>query len=370
MRILHLISRIIIGVVFMFSGFVKGIDPLGFAYRLEDYFMVWGTDWMMPAAVTLSILLSTMEFVLGFVVLFNLKPKVNASILLGVMIFFTGLTLYDAIENPVPDCGCFGDAIKLTNVETFVKNLILLVPTLILFFYRKKAADRYSNLKAYGMAGIVTALFIALCTWCYMHLPLIDFMEWKKGNKMYSESTLPVKFYLTYKNKETGEEKEYLSPNYPFNDSVWMSQWEFVSQRVDDPNQHPGAGLQIVDLEGNDVTDVIIRNQDYHFLLITWDLAKANKEALKSVNDFAMKAETDGYTLSAITSSLPEEIDTISKQFNLNYTFYQADDVTLKIMVRSNPGMIMMKDGVVMNKWGFRDIPEYSELKKEMDTVQ
>lgn len=114
----------------MFSGFVKGIDPLGTAYRLEDYFMVWGTDWMIPAAVTLSILLSAMEFVLGFVVLLNLKPKVNSWILLGVMAYFTVLTFYDAIANPVPDCGCFGDAIKLTNVQTFIKNLILMVPTI------------------------------------------------------------------------------------------------------------------------------------------------------------------------------------------------------------------------------------------------
>lgn len=366
MRILHFVSRTIIGVVFMFSGFVKGIDPLGTAYRLEDYFMAWGTDWMMPAAVTLSVLLSTMEFVLGFVVLFNLKPKVNAWMLLGVMIYFTGLTLYDAVANPVPDCGCFGDAIKLTNVQTFLKNVILFIPTIILFIWRKKAKDRYSNLQAYGTAGVITAFFAGMCLFCIMHLPIIDFMEWKKGNKMFTESNLPVKYYLTYRNKQTGETKEYLSPDYPFNDSVWMSQWEFVDQRVDDPNEYLGADLQIVDLEGNDVTNDIIRDPGYHFMLITWDIAKANKGALKSVNDLAMKAESDGYGFASITSSLPAEIDTVSKQLNLRYTFYQADDVALKIMVRSNPGLILMKAGVVIDKWAFRDIPDYKEIKKEM----
>lgn len=370
MKVLHLISRIIIGVVFMFSGFVKGLDPLGFAYRQEDYLMVWGADWMIPAAVVLSILLSTMEFVLGFVVLFNFKPKVSAWLLLGVMLFFTGLTLYDAIENPVPDCGCFGDAIKLTNVQTFLKNVVLMVPTLILFAYRRKATDRYSNAVSYGTAGVVTLLFISFCIYCLRHLPVIDFMDWKKGNKMYTESTLPVEFYLTYRNKATGEEKEYLSPNYPYNDSVWMSHWEFASQRVVDPNQHLGADLQIVDLEGNDVTDIIIRNPDYHFLLITWDLNKADKEALKEINDFAVKAEADGYTFSALTSSLPEEIDTISKELGLTYTFYQADDVTLKTMVRANPGLILMKDGVVLDKWSNHDFMDYGELKKEMISDQ
>lgn len=370
MRILHFISRIIIGVVFMFSGFVKGIDPLGTAYRLEDYFMVWGADWMMPAAVTLSVLLSTMEFVLGFVVLFNLKPKVNAWLLLGVMTYFTGLTLYDAIANPVPDCGCFGDAIKLTNVQTFIKNLILFVPTIILFVWRRKTVDRYSNLSAYGVACVVTALFAGLCLYCIMHLPIIDFMDWKKGNKMYSDSNLPVKYYLTYKNKQTGEEKEYLSPNYPYNDSVWMSQWEFVSQRVDDPNVYLGADLQIVDLDGNDVTNDIIRNPDYHLMMVTWDLTKADEKALAKVNALAEEAENNGMSFTAITSSLPSEIDTITKHLNLQYAFHQADDVALKIMVRSNPGLILMKDGVVIDKWAYRDIPEYKELKLEMSADQ
>ncbi len=350
----------------MFSGFVKGIDPLGFGYRLEDYFMVWGTDWLMPLAVTLSILLSAAEFLLGFVVLFNLKPKVNAWLLLGMMTFFTILTFYDALENPVPDCGCFGDAIKLTNWQTFFKNVFLMIPTLILFIWRKKTVDRYSNFKAYGIAALAGIIIVSVFIYCYRHLPLIDFMDWKIGNKMYAEKTLPVKYYVTYKNKTTGEEKEYLLPDYPYNDSVWMSQWEFVNQRVDDPNQHIGTDLQIVDLEGNDVTDIIIRNADTHFLLITWSLEKANKEGLSKMKDFAEKAENDGYLFSAITSSLPEEIDSISRQLDLNFSFLQADDVVLKTMVRSNPGLIMMKDGVVLGKWSFRDFKDYPDFIKQI----
>ncbi len=370
MKILHLISRIFVGVVFMFSGFVKGVDPLGFAYRLEDYFLVWGTEWMMPAAVALSILLSTAEFVLGFVVLLNLKPRVNSWLLLGMMTFFTLLTLYDAIENPVPDCGCFGDAIKLTNWQTFYKNVILMIPTLILFSYRKKTVDLFSNTIAYGLAGIATLLFAGFCLYCYLHLPIIDFMDWKKGNKMYNESTLPVKYYVSYQNKETGEVKEYLLPDYPYNDSVWMSEWEFTSQRVEDPNQHFGADLQIVDLEGNDVTDMIIKNPDYHFLLVAWDINKANRRGLSAMNEFALSAEEEGYSFSVLTSSLPEEIDTISSKLGLTYTFYQADDVTLKTMVRANPGLILMKDGVVIDKWSHRDFMPYEEFRSKKLSVK
>lgn len=371
MKILHLISRIIVGLVFMFSGFVKGIDPLGFAYRLEDYFQVWGTEWMAPAAVILSVLLSAMEFVLGFVILLNLKPKVSSWLLLGVMAFFTCLTFYDALENPVPDCGCFGDAIKLTNWQTFFKNVLLFVPTLILFSWRKKAADRCSNIKAYGIAGIVTALFIALCFYCYQHLPIIDFMDWKKGNKMYTEadSALPVKYYVTYRNKATAEEKEFLLPNYPFNDSLWMSQWEFVNQRVDDPNLRYGADLQIVDLEGNDVTDLIIRTPGKNFILVSWDIEKANKQGLLDMDLFARQSIRDGYNFIVLTSSLPEEIDKISTELDLRLMFFQADDVTLKTMVRANPGLILMKDGVVIDKWSHNDFMEYRKFKDKMLTV-
>lgn len=365
MRTLHFISRIIIGIVFMFSGFVKGIDPLGFGYRLEDYFAVWGTEWMMPAAVALSVLLSTAEFLLGFVVLFNLKPRVNAWLLLGMMVFFSVLTFYDALENPVPDCGCFGDAIKLTNWQTFFKNVFLMVPTVILFAWRKKTVDRYSNIMSYGIAGVAGIAILMLFIYSYRHLPIIDFMEWKVGNKMYSESTLPIKYYVTYRNKESAEEKEYMLPDYPYNDSIWMSQWEFVSQRVDDPNQHFGIDLQIVDLEGNDVTDMIIRNPDLHFMLIAWNLHESNETGLTKMKEFAKEAEADGYTFSVITSSLPEEIDSISKRLQLDYSFYQADDVVLKTMVRANPGLIMMKDGIVLGKWSYTDFEKYSEFKQE-----
>ncbi len=371
MKIAHFISRIIIGLVFMFSGFVKGIDPLGFAYRLEDYFQVWGTEWMMPAAVAISILLSAMEFVLGFVILFNFKPKVSSWLLLGVMAFFTCLTFYDALENPVPDCGCFGDAIKLTNWQTFLKNVVLLVPTLILFSWRKNVADRYSNIKAYGIAGVVTALFIALCVYCYLHLPIIDFMDWKKGNKMYieAESALPVKYYVTYRNKETAEEKEFLLPNYPFNDSVWMSQWEFVNQRVDDPNVRYGADLQIVDLEGNDVTDLIIKTPGNNFILVAWDIEKANKQSLIDMDLFARQSIRDGYNFVVLTSSLPEEIDKISTELGLGLMFFQADDIILKTMIRANPGLILMKDGVVVDKWSHLDFMEYRDFKNKMLTI-
>ncbi|MHC1778530.1 MAG: BT_3928 family protein [Lentimicrobium sp.] len=365
MKVLHFISRIVVGVVFIFSGFVKGIDPLGTAYRFEDYFIAWGNHWMMPYALTLSILLCTMEFALGVVVLLNLKPKVNAWLLLGVMSFFTLLTLNDAIYNPVPDCGCFGDAITLTNWETFYKNVVLMVFTLILFSWRNKTRETIGTIGSYGIAAAVVTMFMGLSVYCYRHLPLIDFMGWKIGNKMFNENPLPVKYYLTYKNKETGETKEYLSPDYPYNDSVWMSKWEFFEQRVEDPNVFQGHDLQIMDTTGNDLTEVIIQNPEYQFILTAWDIERADQEALSGIIDFADKAQESGFGFIGLTSSLPEMIDSTRIRLKLSFDIYMADDIALKTMVRANPGLILLKGGIVIDKWHYNDFPAYGDFEKK-----
>jgi uncharacterized membrane protein YphA (DoxX/SURF4 family) len=368
MRVLHFVSRIVVGVVFIFSGFVKGIDPLGMAYRIEDYFIAWNAQWMMPSALTLSVLLSAMEFVLGVVILLNLKPRISAWMLLGVMTFFTALTLNDAIYNPVPDCGCFGDAIKLTNWQTFYKNVFLMVFTIILFAWRKKTKEKLGNVVSYGLIGVVLASFFSLSIYCYRHLPLIDFMEWKVGNKMYNEDPLPVKYYLIYRNIETGETQEYLSPDYPYNDSVWMSQWEFVDQRIDDPNTFLGHDLQIMDTLGTDLTETIIQHPDYQFILTAWDLEKANQQALADVNQFAEKVMASGYGFVGVTSTLAVQTEAIREKLGLKFDILMADDIAIKVMVRANPGLLLLKDGVVIDKWHYNDFPTYEEFEKEYIT--
>lgn len=365
MKFLHFISRIVIGVVFIFSGFVKGIDPLGTAYRFEDYFVAWDTQFMMPLALVLSVLLCTMEFVLGVVILLNLKPKIGAWILLGVMTFFTLLTLNDAIYNPVPDCGCFGDAIKLTNWQTFYKNVILMVFTIILFTWRNKTREKLSNQASYGIAGAFVFFFAGLCIYSYRHLPLIDFMNWKVGNKMFVENPLPVKYYLIYRNKESGETKEYLSPDYPYSDTAWVARWEFVDTRIEDPNSFKGHDLQIIDSAGTDLTEIFIRNPEFQFILVAWDLEKADIAALSEMSAFSEKAEAAGHGFIGLTSTLMPMVDSIKARLHLPYEFYLADDITLKTMVRANPGLLLLKDGVVIDKWHFNDFPDYGWFEKK-----
>jgi len=356
------IIRIITGLVFMLSGFVKGVDPLGTAYRFEDYFIVYHLTWLMPLVLVLSITLCTVEFVLGAMLVFNLRARFTAWVLLVMMSFFTVLTFFDALSSLVPDCGCFGDAIKLTNWQTFYKNVVLIVFAGLIFTYRRKQDSSLPARRQWNLTIVISAVFIYFSVYCYMHLPLIDFTEWKQGNRLYIENPLPQKYYLTYKNMKTGEQKEYLSPNYPYLDSVWMSQWKFVSQRVDDPNVYFGRNLQIEDSAGTNFTDQFIRDPGYVFLMISSDLRKAEQHTLIAMNRFAEQVAEGGGFFILLVSNTPEEANQIRRQTHLTYPVYYADDIVLKTMVRSNPGLMLLHNGVIVKKWHYRDFPDYEKI--------
>ena len=267
MKILANSSRIVAGVVFIFSGFVKGVDPLGFSYKLEDYFLAFHWPVFVPFDLFFSILLCTLEFSIGVMLLFNLKMKITSWLLLLIMSFFTLLTLNDAINNPVPDCGCFGDALKLTNWQTFYKNIFLIILALVVFIYRKRYKPFVLDRMQWIIIGVFAILFAGFSYYGYAHLPVIDFTEWKKGHKLYTENPQPIRFYLTYRNLKSGENKEYLSPNYHYTDSVWMKNWVFVSQRAEDTNVYYGKSLVITDSSGTDRTVEIIRNPGYQLIV-------------------------------------------------------------------------------------------------------
>ncbi len=365
MKILRTIFRILVGLVFAYSGFVKGIDPLGTVYRMDDYFLAFNLPWFMPLSPYLTIFLVVVEFSLAISLLFNLWIRKTAWVLLLMMMFFTILTFFDAVYNLVPDCGCFGDALKITNVQTFTKNVILMGFVVPIFIWRKKFR---SLLPAWGDVALLLTIAIAfsgLSVYCYRHLPLIDFMAWKVGNRINKTETLPVIFYVTYKNKLTGEEKEYISPNYPWNDSIWLANWIFTSQRVVDPNKNQGLVLRAEDQLGNDFTPSIIDNPDYQFILVAYDLRETDKEGFRKILPLYKKAIMDGYSFICLTSSPPTEIKKFRISNGTAFDYYTADDVVLKTMVRSNPGLILLKDGVVLAKWSFRDFQSYDEVRQQ-----
>ncbi len=338
---------------------------MGTVYRMDDYFLAFSIPWFMSFSLYLTIILCVIEFSLGISMLFNLWIRKTSWLLLPMMIFFTVLTFFDAVYNIVPDCGCFGDALKLTNVQTFIKNVILMAFVVPIFFWRNKYRSIFAARGDFALLGLTVLAFTTLSVQCYRHLPLIDFMAWKVGNRVNKTEALPVTFYVTYKNKKTGEEKEYVSPNYPWNDSVWLADWIFKSQRVIDPNSNQGMVLRVEDQHGADFTSSVLDNPDYQFILVSYDLSKADRDGFNKILPLYKKAMMDGYSFICLTNSLPAEINKFRMDHGTAFDFYNADDVVLKTMVRSNPGLILIKDGEVLGKWGFRDFPTYEEVKQK-----
>jgi uncharacterized membrane protein YphA (DoxX/SURF4 family) len=367
MRFIRNFSRLLVGLVFIFSGFVKGVDPLGTAYRIEDYFIAYQIEWAIPLALFLSVFLCTLEFVLGISLLLNAAVKRTSWLLFPLMIFFTLLTLVDAIWEPVPDCGCFGDAIKLTNWQTFYKNIVLIIFVTIIFLGRKKF--RPPQVLGYGF--LVNLVFVVGFVWFSNynidHLPVVDFREWKVGNDMAPEGGGEAKIYLTYKNINTGEETEFISGELPWQDSVWMANWEFVDQRIDDSEVIKAHELIIESESGDYLTEHFIQNPDYQFILVSWDVVKSDKDGFEIARGLYASADSDAYSFIVITSSLPEVVSVFRDEMLLPHDmeFFYGDDIVLKTMIRANPGLILMKDGVVLGKWHYNDFPEYEEIKAE-----
>ena len=357
------IFRLILGGVFIFSSAVKGVDPLGTAYRVEDYLLAYGMDWMLDYAFPLAVMLIAVEFLLGIAILFKLKARLASFGILLIMIFFTAVTWFDARYNLVPDCGCFGDAIKMSNWETFSKNVVLILLAIVVFYRRKTIVSGLPQ----WIQSVSLFVFIGLFGWFinynYQHLPLLDFREWKVGNDMKSSGEGEAKTFVTYRNTETGEEKEYLSPNYPWNDTVWMAQWEFVDQRLDESGVIRKHNLIIEDEEGNDLTKAIIEQNGDQFLLVSYDLDFANGEGMLKAAKLFHQMDDEGIAFDMLSASDEQTIDKYREVYQMEYPVYFADDIELKAMIRSNPGMLWLKDGVIIQKWHANDFPNWGKIK-------
>lgn len=362
--------RMVLGLVFIFSSFVKGVDPLGTAYRVEDYLDAYGLYNLYEYALGIAVFLILVEFLLGIAMLFRLQPRLASLGVLLIMIIFTFVTFFDALYNMVPDCGCFGDAVKLSNWGTFYKNIALIGLAVYVFAFRSHMACRRSVATQY----LILAIFVGAFGWFnhynLAHLPVIDFRDWKKGKDMRNSGTDQVKVYLTYRNKLTDERQEFLSPNYPWNDSLWMSEWTFESQRIDDSEVVRKHGIIMEDSLGNDWTDDIVGYPGYQFILVSPDLEEANKEGMLRAGElYAHLLDTEAEFV-LLCSSDYSIIEEYREACQINYNTYLGDDTELKAMIRSNPGMVLLHNGVVINKWHYNDFPsnieEITELMRQI----
>jgi uncharacterized membrane protein YphA (DoxX/SURF4 family) len=375
-RLLLWLSRILFGAVFIFSGFVKAIDPLGSAYKFQDYFMAFDVEWLSFTALPLSILLSALEFTIGVAVLLGIRMRYSAWGALLFMAFFTPLTLYIAITDPVPDCGCFGDALIISNWDTFYKNLVILAAALLIFFRRHNVKPLWSASRDWTLAGMTALASVLLSVYCLMYLPVIDFRPWKVGNDMREQSTpIPemADIFLIYENQQTGETREYPSHDFPWDDPEWTAVWKYKDQRrevIQPYVEAPISNFYIQDEFGQDLTEVYLFNPEYQLIVVAYDLGGTNRNAFrKRITPLAWEAQRNDLSLIVLTGSTYEQTEAFRHELQTPYPFYQSDEISLKTIIRSNPGLLLMKDGVVAGKWSHRKIPGMGELQRQFSDL-
>ena len=370
MKIIAIAARILLGVIFIYSGFVKGIDPWGSTYKFMDYFTAFNMQWMQPTAFVLAVLQNAVEFVIGVALVLGLRMKETAWGLTLFMVFYTILTFILALTNPVSDCGCFGDALILTNWQTFYKNLILMAPTVIVFLYRKKFLPAYSPVGEWIWIGIITVVIVEISLHCYRHLPWIDFRPYHisadiaQGMKV--PEGMPVdEYHSTVILEKDGVTKEFPVNDYPWDDSTWIFK-DTRNLLVKKGYTPPIHDFSITTTEGYDITDEVLADEGYTFLLVAHRLSKSNRQGLDKASDIAGFCNERGYRFYCLTSSPQSEIEHLKSELGLKYDFCFTDEITLKTIIRANPGLVLLQKGTVLGKWHYNDIPDITNLKSNL----
>ncbi len=357
MKIIKEFARYAVGALFIFSGIIKVNDPVGTAIKLEEYFQVFAADiaaffeWFVPAAVFLAVVLSVLEVVLGVALIIGYRMKLTSWVLLAMIVFFTFLTFYSAYFNKVTDCGCFGDAIKLTPWESFYKDIILLVLIGVIFWkrdtYQPMLSMKMSEIKVVGTTFFMTVFAI----YAIQHLPFIDFRAYKVGNHLPSlmKNSEPLKYmYIMKKDGKTYEFETYPSEGGH----------EYVGARL----MNPDAAAKITDLNvwqgHDDFTNQLLTGKK--MVIIIHQVEKTSLDEIDRLRNLTY--DNQNFETWILTSSGYERFEAFRHANQLAAPYFFADATVLKTMVRSNPGVLLMNNGTVLAKWHYNDTPLDSEV--------
>jgi uncharacterized membrane protein YphA (DoxX/SURF4 family) len=362
-----LIARIIFGLVFLFSGFVKAVDPLGTAYKISDYLEAFSLTSLDFLAFPASLLLIATEFTIGFNILFNVHLKASTWIASLFMLVMTPVTLYLAISNPISDCGCFGDAIVMTNWQTFYKNVVLCIILAIIALLQNHTRPWLSNWGAWIVTLLPILISFGISIYCYNLLPIIDFRPYKIGNNIIEGMQIPEdapldKYETTFFYEKDGIEQAFTLDNYPAEDSTWT----FVRQEsklIEQGFVPPIHDFSIITEDG-DITDLILEDAGYTLLVISHKVEKASTKNIKCVKNTIANAKKAGAKVIWLTSSYSDDIEKFKAEYGINDTFGATDDITLKTIVRSNPGLVLIKDATVIEKWHHNSLPTKDKLNQ------
>lgn len=361
------VCQVILGALYVFSGFVKADDPLGFTYKLQEYFAKDALNFpsLDKFCFSIAFSFSIIEMTLGFMMLLGARKKLTLVLLTLMTLFFTFLTWYTAHYNKVLECGCFGDAIPMTSWQSFYKNIALLVLIAIIAIGHK----HIYSLMAKRPENILVLVFLAgsilFSLFCYNYLPVIDFRPYKVGTdiKKAMQGIPDVdKFYYTLKDKKTGETKEF--DKFPDN---YQANYDYVSSRTEVLKKGVEAKIKdfsISDMGGNDVTDSVLSVPGYHFFLVSKDIAEANtdEKTVDKINALASDCNKNRIGFICLTACDGNVCTNYQAKYHAPYKFYSTDGTTLKTMIRSNPGLVLLKGSVIIAMWHYHSIPAYSDV--------
>ena len=370
-------SRALLALTFIFSGFVKAIDPLGSQYKIAEYLeavqlSAYIPDW---AQLILSVGLSAIEFTLGVMLLLAIRRRLASKLSLIMMVVMTLVTLWLTVSNPIQDCGCFGDAIHLTNTQTFIKNIVLLTAAIILAcwpLYQIRFVSKTNQWIAFyfTIVFIVTASTLSL-----YHLPIFDFRPYYIGQNIKKGMEIPKGAKLTtYKTtficEKNGVTKEFTENDYPYDDSTWV--FKDTHQEILEKGYEPPIhDFSITDEKtGEDLTDSILTKDGYTFLLIAPVLERADDSNFGEIDAIYEYAKENGYGFYGLTASTDKAVKHWRDITGAEYPFYTMDGTTLKTIIRSNPGLVLLYKGTIINKWSHNDLPKQAELNAPLSLIE
>ena len=369
------ICRAVLAVTFIFSGYVKAIDPLGTQYKIRDYLTALSIGDYVPDWLTLgsSVALASLEFALGIFILFAIRRRFTTRVILAFMAVMTLITVWIAIANPVSDCGCFGDAITLTNVQTLLKNVVLTACAVVVCRCRERMFRFVSENNQWIVVNYTVIYIVATSIYSLYLLPRFDFRPYHVGANIREGMEIPEgakmpRYENTFVMEKNGERREFTLDNYP--DSTWTFV-ERKSELVEEGYVPPIHDFTITDnATGDDITQQILDDKGYTFLLVSPHLESADDTNFGDIDQLYEYCQAQGVPFYCLTASGEDAIQHWRDITGAEYPFCMSDETTLKTVIRSNPGLVLIKDGTVIRKWSHNGLPKSEELNGPLARIE
>ncbi|UYQ95148.1 DoxX family membrane protein [Chitinophaga horti] len=365
MKVILILFRIIVGVLFIFSGLIKANDPLGLSYKMDEFFEVLHMYWMVPYSLVLSILMNAFEIIAGVAVLVGYRMRLFSTLLLILIIFFTFLTGFALFSGLIKECGCFGDCIKLEAEQSFWKDVILTVMIVVIFIFHKRIQPLFGAKASIGILAAATVFSFGLQWYTLSHLPIVDCLPYKVGNNIPEKMKVPpgsrpdvYKTILIY--EKDGKRQEFPDDSYPWQDTTW----KFVDRTdkliVKGDAMPAIKDFSLKDFDGGDFTQSILSEGTTIYLFLVKSVDEAGSGWDKQIQDLEKLAQAKGFYIYGVTSSGKEAVDVFKKTHGISFPFLQMDGTAIKTAGRANPTLIELNKGTITGKWHYNDIPAFS----------